>query len=1592
MTFEAANTTTQKATTPAADVSVLSVQNNFSQKKNERNTSYKNGINIQPKLTVGAPDDPYEREADSVADKVMRMPEQDFIQHKPGEEDDKKVQLKRNAGTNFIQRKCEECDKEEKIHRKPLSQAITPFIQTKSDGEGSVSVPMSSSIENSRGNGSALDGSTQSFMENRMGADFSNVKIHTDSESVQMNTELKAQAFTVGNDVYFNQGKFEPHNEEGKRLLAHELTHVVQQTSSTVSVQNKLIQRKTTLNGSYKHNVEPGSKMPVSVGSDQYVSRKPSMLHHSGVIQQIGRGPPPNSAQFSHSTATSNGDHVLAADTGNFKEGLPITGFSNIPNYGSVAIQQFHNSADARISLLGNSSYSSQGENETINLKGGALAANSGTSKNKRRHSPRKLPIKVSGESSGKKGADETKGGSIDTNPQSKRRPAVKNKGKQGYSNDKTHANTAGANQPVQPQVTPQKNPDFQKAKGLITHESKKQQKHHQPANTKREEAVKASALPTEDQISQSSKEKNTGDMENVSQKLTAPEKKFSADSFKERFWTLINAAKPKTESEAKKMAKTPPVGDISESFSGDLAEKQSVITDPLEKTISNPEAGVAEKPIIPLPKPVRPPVPASVDSKLVIPKIKTDQAISEQKEIDRIDTAMSKNKLSDDQLTESREPLFTKAYTKKEFAKQKAAEAPAEYRKKEAGILGAAEAKASKTTAHGLNGLADKNTKSGDDVFASQSGTESVTEERQRGIKTVIDGFYDWTVSSVKSILQTMTDKVKVDFKDSLKRNTDSFNENLKSRISDYYGYFTIDDKLFGPDDVVVEKDGSTRALTQEEGIAKMFGNGPIVPTINPDVYKIFVTERETFTQAMDIELDAIAKNVEQGLIDAHNAITTGNQLIAAFKSTLKGDELVYATQLGDEVTAKFGILETSIDDAKEDLLNSLADEYKDNMKAMEKSFKDISDDLKKGWIDKAVEFVEAVAKTISDLVDLVVSSLKRLANIIWDIVKHPIRFFETLVTGLLDGVGEFIDHIGTYLQESFWTWITGAVQGAGIKLTPGSGVEGMFKMVLNVLNLGPEDLKQVAGKVLGQEFIQMIDKVMDLINKGMEIGAKILEPVVILFTQGPAALWEYIKQHVEEFIQSAFDRIRDSVFFALIEKGIKWVASFFIPGGGFVKVVGAILSAFQFVAANIDKIRSFLDAIFSSMERAIAGDSSGVKNKVITGLKTGIVMAFDFLATELGLEDLVSSVHDIIHSLRSAILSAVEFILIKVKPYVLALVEKIKSLYQRGKEAVLGAGRKLLGWWAMRKRLTFKNGESHTLYFEGIAPDVVLMMESTPISYKSFIKSIVITTKDAAKKEEQQTAKSSALKTAKELDELIEEGKRLSRDKSSDGTITKDISPEFQQKLDELADLTIIFSDRDDGQLPVSSEPQYGALENGFASSMHIKMLTKLGPGGTKVTVESPIMENLYLRKERTRVYYIAGHLLNNNLHGPGFTWQNLTPLTQKTNQDHLRWIEAEIKSAVSQGRAFDYEVTVIYERSLNKDLVKQLDASTDKSAETKKKVVIAEQYVPTEIIANVHEVDYNGKEITTGDYIAGDMSIPNEIDQSGPDNYIL
>ncbi|MFT3947201.1 MAG: DUF4157 domain-containing protein [Agriterribacter sp.] len=142
----------------------------------------------------------------------------------------KKSIFESNEEKNNIQRKCAKCEKENKLQKKSTNVAKAEPAD------------IESSLNATRNSGNALPQQVRSQMENSFGANFSNVRIHNDSTANRMSRDLHAHAFTHSNHIYFNTGKYNTTSTSGKHLLAHELTHTVQQNAVTGLARKTIVQ------------------------------------------------------------------------------------------------------------------------------------------------------------------------------------------------------------------------------------------------------------------------------------------------------------------------------------------------------------------------------------------------------------------------------------------------------------------------------------------------------------------------------------------------------------------------------------------------------------------------------------------------------------------------------------------------------------------------------------------------------------------------------------------------------------------------------------------------------------------------------------------------------------------------------------------------------------------------------------------------------------------------------------------------------------------------------------------------------------------------------------------------------------------------------------------------------------------------------------------------------------------------------------------------------------------------------------------------------------------------------------------------------
>jgi len=213
---------------------------------------------VQAKLKIGQPGDEYEREADQVAEQVTRTPEtspahetavsnqanvgqiqrfnpkhEEELQRQPMEEEEKRkrqeeegaLQMKPVSSLGMVQRQS--MAEEEK--RKRMEEEGAVSAKENPGQTPAISPKVESQIEAMRGSGEQLPESVRAHFEPRFDQDFSEVRVHKDAQAAESAQAINARAYTTGRDIVFGSGEYAPETGEGKRLLAHELTHVVQQ-------------------------------------------------------------------------------------------------------------------------------------------------------------------------------------------------------------------------------------------------------------------------------------------------------------------------------------------------------------------------------------------------------------------------------------------------------------------------------------------------------------------------------------------------------------------------------------------------------------------------------------------------------------------------------------------------------------------------------------------------------------------------------------------------------------------------------------------------------------------------------------------------------------------------------------------------------------------------------------------------------------------------------------------------------------------------------------------------------------------------------------------------------------------------------------------------------------------------------------------------------------------------------------------------------------------------------------------------------------------------------------------------------------------
>lgn len=207
-------------------------------------------LGVRAKLTVGAANDRHEREAERTADAVMRMPD---------DASNRKADPRATVSSDGVATQTPPGSDSPIASASGLPELdLVQRVAARSEN----SAPASSETQGLTGQGQPLPDSVRDYFEPRFGHDFSQVRVHTGVAAQDSAQRLNAQAFTLGHDIAFAPGRFSPQTWEGKHILAHELTHVLQQSGSMSGIQPRIQRRNCTSDDDpdsivEKHTVDP---------------------------------------------------------------------------------------------------------------------------------------------------------------------------------------------------------------------------------------------------------------------------------------------------------------------------------------------------------------------------------------------------------------------------------------------------------------------------------------------------------------------------------------------------------------------------------------------------------------------------------------------------------------------------------------------------------------------------------------------------------------------------------------------------------------------------------------------------------------------------------------------------------------------------------------------------------------------------------------------------------------------------------------------------------------------------------------------------------------------------------------------------------------------------------------------------------------------------------------------------------------------------------------------------------------------------------------------------------------------------------------
>lgn len=750
-----------------------------------------------------------------------------------------------------------------------------------------------------------------------------------------------------------------------------------------------------------------------------------------------------------------------------------------------------------------------------------------------------------------------------------------------------------------------------------------RRQGHNNPAARKAAEAQAAATGPTNEVASQAAASQVA--------KIDAQQPKpFDKAGFKAALLAKIAEVTPKTQKEADEFKQSGKVGRVKTAVTSQVAAGKEAAQGGIEqaaKAAPDP-SGAQPKQVTPLEPFDAGPSPPEVGAAQAAPKPKTEGEVSLKEGSQSLDDQMAEANVTEEQLANSNEPEFTGALDTKNEAQTHAEEAPVEYREQEQGMLAGARGQAAGSVDTQFDAMHQTRAGQFSAIEGQQGTSKSEDEQKRADVATNVERIYGDTKAKVESRLEKLDTDVNRIF--------DAGAEAARQKFEDYVAQRMRNYKL--------------RRYLLVPGGSLLWVKDQFLDL--PDEVNVFYIEgRNLYIGLMDKVIDDVAAEVETGLTEAKQLVTDGLAEVKTYVEGLPEDLRDVGQQAQESIQEKFDGLRETVDAKQSQLVDSLAQKYVDNLQKVDERINQMKEE-NKGLVSKAKDAIGGVIKTILELKEMLMGVLAKAADAIDKIIKDPIGFVGNLAAGVKAGLQSFMANIGTHLQKGLMGWLFGALAEAGIQLPESFDLKGILSLVLQVLGLTYANIRARAVKMFGEPVV-----------KAMETGVEIFR---VLITQGPAGLWNYIKDQIGDLKSMIIDGIKDFVIEKIIVAGITWIVSMLNPASAFVKACKAIYDIIMFFVTRASQIMALVNAVVDSISAIASGSIGAVASAVENALSKAIPVAISFLASLLGLGGISEKIRSIIQKIQAPVNKAIDWVLHKAK----SLVKSVGKLLGGGKK----------------------------------------------------------------------------------------------------------------------------------------------------------------------------------------------------------------------------------------------------------------------------------------------------------------------------------